>query len=96
MKKKIIIIITLLLGIGTIAVFAFNPIVSETEEIVWAINWEITMLEVQILENKAEWSILDNEISNLKIKQDVFSNANNELRIQIEDLRLEKKSLGLN
>ena len=96
MKNKILIALIWAVTVGSIwLVMAMNPLLSDTDEQIWYINNEITMLERQILDNKVERTIIDNEINNLQSEQKLYETANNDLRDQKEDLKLEKKNLGL-
>ena len=95
-KTKIITTgVIILWMIGTVALW-FSYFGSETESALRSINSEMTMLETQILENKAEWTILDNDKQDIITEMKTYETANNELRTQIKDLNNEKKILGLN
>lgn len=74
----------------------FNYFGDTQEAQLRGINNEITMLETQMLQNKAEWTIRQNRIDKLKTEQKTYTEANNELRKQKQELLNEKKKLGLN
>jgi len=98
MKNKIIVMITWILVLTTGITLGFNYFWTGNEQIM-NINAEMSMIETQILGNKAERTMLENEkqdyIAEVNKKQAVFKNANNELRKQIKELNDEKKKLGL-
>jgi len=79
----------------TIALW-FSFFWSETEQQLRSINNEVTMIETQILDNKAEWEKLQTKIVELQHDQLTYTHANDELRKQLDDLNNKKKSLGLN
>ena len=94
MKNKIIVIVAGIVVLTTGITLWFNYFGTGNEALT-SVNAEINMVEQQMLQNKAERTIIDNKVSNLKSEQEVYKKANNELRKQLKELNDEKKKLGL-
>ena len=91
-KHRLLVLIWLSLLALLWAVRWFNPIISEDQQINQAIVAEITILENQILDNKAEWRIREIQKTVLSKEQKVFNIANIEINKQIDGL-LDEKAL---